>query len=725
MKRPLFLALLLFSSTVLSDAIKSIPTLSNSQVKIDGVIKKGEWSGAIELELNTETWPAENEPTPKEYHTKVLMFNDADSLNIAVIASDPNPSDIKATYYRRDYMSNNDFISIKIDPFAQAQEAYVFSINPLGGQSDYITLGRSSVSWDGLWTSKGKITATGFQLEIRIPFSNFRFSDSQSQQWAIDISRNHTRERNYTYNSRKNDRGNDCQLCKYSKYNLSNIKPSSNVQFRGYVKASNTNSKDYPYNDGFNSDDDLDAGLDVKYAPNANQVINAVYNPDFSQVEADDFQYEANTNFSVYYAERRTFFLEGNSYFSSPMNLVHTRILSDPDYGAKYTGKEGNHTFGAFYVKDDETNIITPGLFGNDLVSIEESSNNAAFRYKYQFDNSSHLGASMTSRNSNNYSNNIISIDGFYRVNNQARVSLQYAQSDNELFDAKTNGNALALAYNYNDARDWHWLRYKRYDTDFNAGMSFITQNGFEEYNTGAGYLWNFDKGFFTRSYITYSYTGKNALDDSDSNPKNLLKSHEFETVVQGRNNFELRARYRNADEFYSTDMFDTYNILIFAQYEPIKDYTFSGWSYNGKAIDYWHAREAELDEYGFNLVANVTPELSLDFLRKQRDVEADSINLYQTTIDRITLNYSLNFQHHFRLKAQLSQNIFNMDNFAFNISSKSNQAGYQLLYVYQPSSYTTLYAGYSSNFREDDQIGKLAEFNNYAFIKFNLSWGL
>jgi hypothetical protein len=725
MKFMFCLSLFFFSNIVFSEPVKNIPTIIDSQVEIDGEIDQGEWVGALELDLNTEIWPAENMPASNDYHTKVFMFNDADSLNIAVIAADPNPSEIKASFYRRDYMSNNDSIKITIDPFGQAQEAFVFSINPLGGQSDYISLGRGSVSWDGLWTSKGKVTDTGFQIEISIPFKNFRFSDSKSQEWGIDFFRHLTRERRYTYGSQDNDRGNDCSLCKLPKYSLSNIEPSSNIQFRGYVIGSNTNSKDYPYNEGFKSDDELDAGIDVKYALNANQVINAAYNPDFSQVEADDFQYEANTNFSVYYAERRTFFLEGNNYFSSPMDLVYTRNLSDPDYGVKYTGKAGNHAIGAFYVKDDKTNIITPGLFGNDLTPLEESSNNAAFRYKYQFDGSSHLGASLTSRSSENYSNNVTSIDGFYRFNKQARISLQYAQSDNEIFEEKTRGDAVSLEYNYNDAQDWHWFRYKRYDTDFNPGMSFIRQNGFEEYNTGTGYLWNLEKSFFTRLFAIYSYTQQSSLDQTDLIPKDLQKRHAGELELQGKDKFMVRTRIRSSDVFYSNKLFKTNNVLISAEYEPIKDYTFSIWTYNGQTIDYWHSREAQLDEYGFYLAANITPELSIELLRKQRDVESNSSNLFQTTIDRITASYSLNFQHHFRLKAQLSQNLYNKDNFDFDISSKSNQAGYQLLYVYQPSSYTTLYAGYSSNFSEDDQIGKMVDFNNYAFIKFNLAWGL
>ena len=71
-------------------------------------------------------------------------------------------------------------------------------------------------------------------------------------------------------------------------------------------------------------------------------VLDATINPDFSQVESDEPQVTVNQRFEVFFPEKRPFFLENAAYFDTPINLVFTRRIADPEYGVRLTGKLGH-----------------------------------------------------------------------------------------------------------------------------------------------------------------------------------------------------------------------------------------------------------------------------------------------------------------------------------------------------------------------------------------------
>ena len=96
-------------------------------------------------------------------------------------------------------------------------------------------------------------------------------------------------------------------------------------------------------------------GLGVKYGMTANLTLDFTYNPDFSQIESDRAQVEVNQRFALFFSEQRPFFLEGQETFAAatPTNLVHTRTIVDPRFGAKLTGKIGRTTLGVFMADDE------------------------------------------------------------------------------------------------------------------------------------------------------------------------------------------------------------------------------------------------------------------------------------------------------------------------------------------------------------------------------------
>ena len=100
-----------------------------------------------------------------------------------------------------------------------------------------------------------------------------------------------------------------------------------------------------------------EAGLNVKYGITSNLTADFTFNPDFSQIESDLPQVEVNQRFPLFFPELRPFFLEGAEIFNipapSPVNLVHTRTLVDPNLGTKLTGKVGRTTLGVMLADDE------------------------------------------------------------------------------------------------------------------------------------------------------------------------------------------------------------------------------------------------------------------------------------------------------------------------------------------------------------------------------------
>lgn len=93
-------------------------------------------------------------------------------------------------------------------------------------------------------------------------------------------------------------------------------------------------------------------GLDAKVVIKDAIVLDATVNPDFAQVESDDPQITVNQRFEVFFPEKRPFFLENSSFFNTPVNLLFTRRIHDPEYGIRATGKIGRWTVGSLFADD-------------------------------------------------------------------------------------------------------------------------------------------------------------------------------------------------------------------------------------------------------------------------------------------------------------------------------------------------------------------------------------
>ncbi|MFA5140855.1 MAG: DUF5916 domain-containing protein [Elusimicrobiota bacterium] len=308
--------------------------------KLDGVLDDPAWQKAARIEGLRQFTPRVE--TPMTEATVVYLGHDSDNLYVAFDAKDSEPAKIRAQLNPRDQIFDDDWVSVILDTFGDQRRAYEFLSNPLGIQSDIFSLaGQEDEAPDYVWYSEGGIHEHGYAVEYKIPFKSLRFAKAPEQPWRLHVGRNIQRKNEKgswpPYNSSKGSLFSQMADMK----GLTGLEPGRRLDIIPEFTASNADPYEYQ-KDAFHVGPwNTRAGVNLMYGFTPNWTLNAAYNPDFSQVEADQPQIQVNQRFPLFYAEKRPFFMEGSDLFSTPMRVVHTRTIVDPEYGTKLTGKQG------------------------------------------------------------------------------------------------------------------------------------------------------------------------------------------------------------------------------------------------------------------------------------------------------------------------------------------------------------------------------------------------
>ncbi len=133
-----------------------------------------------------------------------------------------------------------------------------------------------------------------------------------------------------------------------------------------------------------------------------------------------------NTTYSIYYAEKRPFFLDGASYFKSNLfELLYTRTIAELTIGAKLTGKTDSHSYALMFADDDNSNILLPTNQGSGFANLNDKTKAAVARYQYDIGQQGTIGVTSTHRESSDYHNTVLSVDGSYGLISQIRLIIK------------------------------------------------------------------------------------------------------------------------------------------------------------------------------------------------------------------------------------------------------------------------------------------------------------
>ena len=282
------------------------------------------------------------------------------NLYVIFLAFDNEMDKIRNHMVRREQINEEDQVGIFLDTFHDRRHCVFFFINPAGIQQEGTYMeGQEDIdlSWDTIWKSDTRVLRQGWIGYISVPFKSLRFrSTSSIKDWGIllerDIPHNGSEHSFFPRNS-MNVQGLLSQ--EGSITGFENISPGRNWQFIPYVSARSFRSLDQrdPAHPRFEAKDfDGKAGLDAKAVIKDSFVLDATINPDFGQIESDEPQITVNQRYEVLFPEKRPFFQENSTYFSTPINLVFTRRIADPLYGIRLTGKKGPWSVGTLFADD-------------------------------------------------------------------------------------------------------------------------------------------------------------------------------------------------------------------------------------------------------------------------------------------------------------------------------------------------------------------------------------
>jgi Domain of unknown function (DUF5916) len=424
--------------------------------------------------------------TPKDnvapnQRTDVYLGYDSNYLYVVFVASDNEPSRVRAHMTVRDHLSGDERLDLFLDTFHDHRHAYVFTVNPFGLQQDGSYEENASPNYDSsfdtVWKSKGQRTSRGFVVWEAIPFKSLRFPATPKQTWGILfirwIPRNNGSDTWPRVSTRIQGRlGQEATL-----EGLDSISRGHNVQFIPYAFERSYRALDTrdPNNPQFLSNRfDPQVGLDGKTVLKDSLVLDATVNPDFSQVESDQPQVTVNQRFAVNFPEKRPFFLENANFFQTPLNLFFSRNIADPQFGVRLTGKVGHYAIGTLVADDQSPGELVPP--GDPLAG--KRAHFAVFRVNRDIGKQSTVGMIYTDREFAGAYNRVGGIDGHFKFTPNLTLDWQGVTSaTTPAGGPRSAGPAYKLHLQRTGYQFYYDLDFEDLSPGFNTETGFLGEN--------------------------------------------------------------------------------------------------------------------------------------------------------------------------------------------------------------------------------------------------------
>lgn len=740
-------------------ALLDIPNIA-ADIKVDGELDEEHWGQAKELELNYVTSPFENTRPPVT--TKVKMFENGHTLFVAFIAQDPKVENINAFYRDRDGIWSDDLVGIKLDTFNDSRLAYQFFVNPLGIQADSIQnemTGSESDSWDGIWQSAGKIVASGYQVEIAIPLRILNFEEGdQHKVWGAELVRFFPRTDRLRISNMPLDRNNSCDLCQMGAISgFKKAKQGKNLALIPTLVLGKGQSREPEDSLIWEDSDNKELGLDLKWGITPEVSLQATLNPDFSQVEADVAQLSINDTFALFFDEKRTFFLENSDYFSSNYNLVYTRNVGAPDYGAKVTGRIEQHTFGVFVANDESTTFLVPGNLGSSIASFEEESTNVALRYRYDLSENLSLGWTSTLRDAQDYYNYVNGIDAKYQLTDKDTFRAQILRTDTQypidlykefcddnceqqqdysetalrLNNSEAfSGKAYTVSYDH-DERNWDFSLYRNSrGTGIRTDLGFGSLADRHQSVIGGGYNWFSENTWWNKIRLSgdwdISHNDNGELLEKEAEAylsmNGQLQSY-FEIGLLRRDRVGLRDDPSKLSIVNNSTLFTEKMLSFYFEMRPNSSWYLSTFSRFGDQIDFDNNRLGELLLLRPTINWNLGKSLQFKLRHTYQNLDVENQQLFTANLSDFRATYQFDQRQFLRLILVYSDIERNQQNYNFDVDAKSKGLGTQLLYSYKLNPLTKFFVGYSDSAYQDDVLTTLTKNQRSVFMKLSYAW--
>jgi len=723
------------AQSALSGEPIQITRVAAGGITIDGDLSDEGWRNAVRIDKWYETNPGDN-VEPKVRNVGYLTYDDK-FFYAGFEFEDPDLKAIRAPFADRDNIGNgfNDYGGILIDPRSTGRTATFFVVTPRNIQYDAITDDASGEdsSPDFFWESATRITARGWTLEIRIPFSSLRYKNVDPQTWGIVLYRNFPRDRHYQFFSAKMPRGSNCFVCHLNTLEgMEHLPAGGHLVAAPYVSAS---ADAHPRDDVTGAplvEDGVKphVGLDVKYTPNADNAIDLTVKPDFSQVESDTAQISANERFALFFPEKRPFFLEGVDLFQTPIQAVYTRTITAPVWGGRVTGKAAGIRYTAL-VADDAGggSAIIPGPNESSLASVDEGSIVFVGRAKRDI-GLSFVGVIVADREakSGGSHNRVVGPDLQWRPSGTDVVTGQLLYSSTrtpnrpDLADEWTGqslaGHAANIGWNHNTTHLDLYGLYRDFGDGFRADVGFVPQVGYRETNGGGGWTVH-PSGFVTRVRTFVNL-------DRIADRAGALVSRQIEPGLgmDARWNGFMQFRFIDEEIRAGERPIRRRQFGYIVQFSPSRRISFLSINgTTGQEIDFANSRPGTGTTINLMATFDPTNHLNLQLVQNQRWVNVDddagvSRRLFIARVSRVRGTYTFTARLFARGIAQYVST--NRDVALYTSDAPAEKSGTfsgQLLLAYKLNWQSVLFAGYGDD-RELTERHELVKSGRQVFVK-------
>lgn len=461
--------------------VVTTPRVERSTV-VDGVLDEPMWANAAVLTGFSQFFPTDG--IAAQDSTEVLIWYSATELHVGIRAFAPAGS-VRATLSDRDRITQDDNVQLFLGTYGDSRQALVFGVNPFGIQSDGVltetgaqlgggftsSTARSRESADlapdYVWKSKGRLTATGYDVEIAIPFKSLRYRAGAEQQWQLHVIRT-VQATGHEQSWVPAARASASFLAQSGKLiGLRDLSRGLTLDLIPTVTSSATGGRNAETSRWAYTRQNPEVGGSVRWGLTSNLTLAGTANPDFSQVEADATQFSLDPRSAVFYPERRPFFLESQEQFSTPNRLIYTRRIVQPVAATKLTGKYEGFDIGVLSALDSKE--ASADGKRSPLYNV--------LRLQRDIGKQSRLGLAYTDRIEGDQWNRVLGIDGRY-VRGIVSVQAQVARSFTGNGDTTRQAPLWDISSIVNGKRFYARYALNGISPDFDAGSGFISRPG-------------------------------------------------------------------------------------------------------------------------------------------------------------------------------------------------------------------------------------------------------
>ena len=459
------------------------PARTDEPPAIDGRLDDAVWQTAAKLTEFYQQQPLDGAPASEQ--SEVYIAYDSDHIYFGFYAHYQDPSIMRANRVDRDRAMMDDLFTVYFDTYMDQQWGYDFDVNAYGVQGDGIIraggaggpIPRADRTWNGLFRTAGQIVEDGYTAEMAIPFKSLRYPSrpaGEPHRWGFQIIREVKSKSEENIVWAPMSRSESSFFAQMGVLEgMTNLSRSRNIEILPTFTAIQFGELDAPQGAFVNDATNPDAGVNVKYGITSNLTADFTINPDFSQIESDRTEIEVNQRFPIQYPELRPFFIEGAEIFQipSPVTLVHTRTIVDPDYGAKLSGKIGSVSVGMLAANDR-----APGRLDDPAqAGFGESAHTMIGRARYDLFTESNIGGTITNRQFLDSHSRLAGLDGIFRFSPTLMWDFRLFGSDHrDLAGADRSGHTFATRLQHNGRNLGAAVAGYRVSPDFRTDVGFV-----------------------------------------------------------------------------------------------------------------------------------------------------------------------------------------------------------------------------------------------------------